>query len=259
MKRKITSYIALVLLLVVAGQTRADMYNLTGSGTGTAEIDGAWFYNSDPGSTGTGNIQPFLRIQKNGIEQGYNTDYRAAKKADNEYPEMIDPWTQSLLLSIVPTVDLGGTLYREFLLDLNQNNSAEGRYLSLDMLEIYLGGEGNHTNHSTGGLGTMIYEMGLDGTTGASNWILLDATLNSGSGGGDMFAYIPDYLFDSEEYGDYVYLYSMFGVHNVANATFEEWAVRKGIEPPPVVPVPGAVLLGILGLGISGLKLRRFA
>ena len=255
MKRKITSYIALVLLLVVAGQTRADIYNLTGSGTGTAEIDGAWFYNSDPGSTGTGNIQPFLRIQKNGIEQGYNTDYRAAKKADNEYPEMIDPWTQSLLLSIVPTVDLGGTLYREFLLDLNQNNSAEGRYISLDKLEIYQADVGNLTNHSTGGLGTTIYEMG-DDDEGASNWILLDATLNSGSGGGDMFAYIPNSLFVDK---DFVYLYSMFGVHNVANATFEEWAVRKGIEPPPVVPVPGAVLLGILGLGISGLKLRRFA
>ena len=258
MKRIITSCTILVMLFVVTSQMRADMFDLTGSGPGKVEIDGAWFYNSDTASTGSGVIQPFLRIQKNGIEQGYNTDYRAPKKADNEYPEMIDPWTQSLLLSIVPTVDLGGTLYREFLLDLNQNNSAEGRYISLDKLEIYQADVGNLTNHSTGGLGTTIYEMGDDGT-GASNWILLDATLNSGSGGGDMFAYIPDYLFDSEEYGDYVYLYSMFGVHNVANATFEEWAVRKGIEPPPVVPVPGAVLLGILGLGISGLKLRRFA
>jgi len=31
------------------------------------------------------------------------------------------------------------------------------------------------------------------------------------------------------------------------------------IELGPVVPVPGAVLLGLLGLGVSGIKLRRHA
>ena len=257
MKRIITSCTILVMLFVVTSQMRADMFDLTGSGPGKVEIDGAWFYNSDTASTGSGVIQPFLRIQKNGIEQGYNTDYRAPKKADNEYPEMIDPWTQSLLLSAVPTVDIDGTLYREFLLDLNQNNSAEGRYLSLDALEIYQADAGNLTNHPTG-LGTMVYEMGLD-VLGASNWILLDATLNSGSGSGDMFAYIPNTLFDIKH--NFVYLYSMFGVNNTANATFEEWAVRKAQTPPEIVPVPvpGAILLGMLGLSIAGIKLRRFA
>jgi hypothetical protein len=253
MKRIITINIILVMLLVVTGQTRADMYDeLLGTGPGEVEINGAWFYNSDPGSTGTGNIQPFLRIQKNGIEQGYNTDYRPA-----QYPEMTDPWTKSLLLSAVPIVDIEGMLYREFLLDLNQNNSATGRYLSLDALEIYQADAGNLNFHPTG-LGTMIYELGLDGA-GASNWIILDATLNSGSGGGDMFAYIPNSLFDLQH--NYVYLYSMFGVHNAANATFEEWAVRKAETPPEIVPVPvpGAIILGLLGLSIAGIKLRKYA
>ncbi|MBN2182533.1 MAG: hypothetical protein JW715_11525 [Sedimentisphaerales bacterium] len=258
MKRIVTSSIIVVLLFVVTCQTRADMYDqLLGTGSGEIEINGAWFYNSDPGSTGTGNIQPFLRIQKNGIEQGYNTDYRAAKKDDNEYPEMIDPWTQSLLLSNVPTVDIEGTLYREFLLDLNQNNSAEGRYISLDALEIYQADAGNLTGHSTSGLGTLVYELGLDDDEEA-NWIILDATLNSGSGGGDMFAYIPDSLFGVH---DYVYLYSMFGVHNAANATFEEWAVRITETPSEIVPTPapGAILLGMLGFAIAGVKLRKYA
>jgi hypothetical protein len=29
--------------------------------------------------------------------------------------------------------------------------------------------------------------------------------------------------------------------------------------PDTVVPVPGAVLLGILGIGVAGIKLRKFA
>jgi hypothetical protein len=224
--------VSVAALALSAGPVKAEMFDLTGSGSGTAEINGALFYNSVMGS-GTGYIQPFLRIQKKGVEQGYNTDYRPA-----QYPEMTDPWTQSLLLSAVPTVQLDDEAwYREFLLDLNQNNSAEGRFLSLDKLEIYLGGARNLTNHPTG-LGTKIYDL----DAAADNWIFLDATLSSGSGDSDMYAYIPNELFVG---GAYVYLYSMFGVNNPANATFEEWAVRtSGISPgTPTAPVPQASFL----------------
>ena len=55
-----------------------------------------------------------------------------------------------------------------------------------------------------GELGTPIYTMG------AENWIKLNYDLDNGSGSGDMFAYIPNWLFGD---GKYVYLYSKFGVH----------------------------------------------
>ena len=87
-----------------------------------------------------------------------------------------------------------------------------------------------------------------------------------------MFAYIPDSLFTVQEAaGPYVYLYSEFGgsediglgypiAGNLANAGFEEWAVQMVAETQgTVVPVPAAVLLGMLGLGVMGLKLRKFA
>ena len=72
-----------------------------------------------------------------------------------------------------------------------------------------------------------------------------------------MFAYIPNAFFGDK---DFVYLYSMFGVNNAANATFEEWAVRKVTSTSIVpVPAPGAILLGMLGLSVAGIKLRKYA
>ena len=164
-------------------------------------------------------------------------------------------FTRSLPLSNVPVVDLNGTLYREFLLDINQNKNGPGRLLSLDTIEIYQGSAGNLTNHPTG-LGTLVYNL----DAGKDNWIKMDYSLNAGSGSGDMFAYIPNSLFGA---GNFVYLYSMFGATNNSefpnNASFEEWAVRKGGDTPPTVPLPGALILGVLGLTGAGLKLRKCA
>ncbi len=53
--------------------------------------------------------------------------------------------------------------------------------------------------------------------------------------------------------GQYVLLYSHFGTPpgTYANTDgFEEWTV---------VPVPGAVILGMLGMSVAGWRLRRFA
>jgi hypothetical protein len=216
---------------------QADMIDLTTAGA-TDTINGALFQQVDAASTGTGLIQSFVRIQANGEEAGYNTDYRGV-----EFDELTSAtFTHSLSLSDVPIVELGGISYREFLLDINENNGGDNELLSLDVLEIYTASTGSLTDYA-GGWGTPDYEMG------AGNSILLDYSLNTGSGSGDMYAYIPDSLFTG---GPYVYLYSKF---SGADAGPEEWAVRM----VAVVPAPAAVFLGILGLGVAGLKLRKFA
>jgi hypothetical protein len=220
------------------------MLDLTTSGA-TDSINDAWFYEAHAASTGSGVIDSFVRISTNdAIEEGYNTGYRPLEFDENTSPT----FTHNLLLNDVPIVNLGETDYREFLLDINQNKSGDGRLLSLDEIEIYLGNAGDLTGYS-GGLGTLIWEL----DDGANNYIKLDYSLNTGSGSGDMFAYIPDNLFTG---GDYVYLYSRFGENFANTANFEEWAVRTETT---VVPVPGAVILGVLGLGVVGWKLRRFA
>ncbi len=233
--RLLTGMTILTCLLLPSAQA-APTLDLTTLGS-SGFINGALFEQDGNGSSGTGTIMYFVRISTNNtIEQGYNTDGRPLEFDENSSPT----FTRSLPLSSVPIVNKGGIDYREFRLDINQNEGT-GALLSLDTIEIYLASAGNLTGYPA--LGTKIFD--LDSPT-ADHWILLDADLVAGSGGGeDMLAFIPDSLFVG---GSYVYLYSKFGASEGSaypnTDGFEEWSVRK--EAPPV-PAPGALLLVALG------------
>ena len=219
--------------------------DLTAPGS-SGYIGGAYFEQVDPQATGSGVIDPFVRLSTNqDVSQGYNTDARPLEFDENNSPQ----FTRSLLLDSVPTVDYGGSPYKEFLLDINQKGTAEGRYLSLDAMRIYLAGTGGLAQYPA--LGTLIYDM----DAGGDNWVWLDARLNHGSGAGDMLAYVPESLFN-ESFGPYVYLYSRFGENYANNAGFEEWAIRTG-EAPTQIPAPGAVALAGFGVCLLG-WLRRY-
>jgi len=188
-------------------------------------INDAIFRQADPQPTGTGVIRSFLRIQgasaKSVVQQGYNTDARPLQFDDNKSPQ----FTRSMSLDGVPLVNIGGELYRELLLDINQKNSQP--LLSLDELRIYTGNAGNlsgydATTHTLGGQ-TAVYDM----DAGGDHWVLMNYRLNTGSGSGDMFLYVPNRLFGNG--GPYVYLYSKFGEHYASNSGFQEWAA--GLSP----------------------------
>ncbi len=237
--------LAMAILVAQPVARGAPMLDLSTAGS-SGWVNGAYFEQIDYGSSGTGVINPFVRLGTNNpIERGYNTD------GDVEFDTKDDPHTHSLLLSEVPLVYIGSTLYREFLLDVGEPGNAAASYLSLDTIEIYLASAGNLTGYPS--LGTKVFDL----QSGGAAWVLL-RDLNSGNGQADAFVYLPDSLFSG---GTFVYLYSEFGESEnslYANSgSFEEWAVRVGVAPPrPGVPAPGALLLALLG-GNGVLWLRR--
>ena len=228
--------LTLVLLLPVVS-VYAAMLDLTTEGSwGT--INGTIFQQFDGNPTGSGNIDSFIRIQGFGVQQGYNSDGRPVQYDEDTSAQ----WNHSLLLSDIPILQNGGTDYREFLLDINQNGQT---ILSLDKIEIYLEATGDLLGHP-GNFGTPIYDL----DAGGDNWIKLDYSLNGGSGQGDMLAYIPDSVFTGSN--EYVYFYSRFGDNSTADDGFEEWAYGAD---GPIIPEPATVLL--LGLGALALLRKR--
>ncbi len=76
-------------------------------------------------------IQSFVRVQDNGVADGYNATVRPVMPDVNTSPS----FTHDLLLSAVGEVSRNGQTYYEFLLDINQ--TAANPLLSLDQLQIY--------------------------------------------------------------------------------------------------------------------------
>ncbi len=242
----------LILIVLLAGFVPIGFASTTPLDLTTAgasgPVNGGIFTQIDP-KTAVGTFDPFERIKKNGTEEGFNTD-NPGKFLDN-VNNGDSQYNHSLLISDVPVVNIGGTDYREFLLDINQNkdSGANGNLLSLDKLQIYLGATPDLTYPS---LGTKIYDLdvGPDG----DSWIKLDYELGKGTATGDMSALIPDSLFTGSN--QYVYLYSAFGSELRSNDGFEDWGLRVGSTP--VIPAPGALLLGGIGVSIVGwLRNRR--
>jgi len=249
---------------------------ITGSGSTGAVT--AVFAENEQRPTGTGFIDSFSRLQANKTEEGFNTN------GTPPYDEKAGLWTHAITLNSLAPVTLtpGGTPYYQFLLDINQNKSpGDPSLLNLNRLQIW-GAQSatlNASNYDFGANGSFDDTGNTDGSTGkfigsnatlvydidgqGDNGVLLNYALNSGSGSGDMFLYIPVAAFANLS-GDpstwYLYLYSAFGNPNASNDGFEEWAAHTGeVGTPFGVPEPSTLALalsGFVGLGLTGV--RRF-
>src|SRR5438552_623729 len=198
-------------VLFAAASAQAAIVDLINGDSGI--INGAQFDWTPEQPTGTGLIQPFLRVQADGVEQGYNTS-----GAPVPFDDKIGAWTHDVTFTDLrsTTVMVGNTSFFKVLLDINQTSNSP--LLSLDQLQFYTSPTGSQTTKDVSSLGTLRYSFS------PGDALYLDYSRNHGSGSGDMFAYIPTSLFAGTSSSDFVYMYSHFGGTYSSNDGFEEWA-----------------------------------
>jgi hypothetical protein len=238
--RSIVLIVAIIICTTVGYATVVDLTGSNDSGT----INDAQFVFTTPQPTGTGVIQPFLRVENTPVEQGYNTS------GGTPFDDKAGPWTHNLTFGDLQTteVTLGGISYFKLLLDVNEPGGSKS-LISLDQLQLYTSKVGSQTTTNVISLGTLRY------TFGPGDSVILDASRNHGSGSGDMYAYIPTSNFADTKTSDFVYLYAHFGNTNDSQAGFEEWAL---VNAAPI-PEMNALLpiIGFFAVAFATQHLRR--
>src|SRR4051812_17727740 len=230
-------------VIVMTPEIRHDLTN-----GGSVTINNADFVTVDQQPTGSGVIHSFVRIgaANQGVVEGYNTDGRPLQFDEKESAT----FTRPQKLSDLKVVTRNNIQYYQFLLDINQESKLP--LLTLNELEIYLGNAPDllsySPNRSGGGTGfgpnsSFVYDL----DQGTDNAIDLNYNLNSGSGSGDMWTFIPKSKFDAAQAGNnnpYVYLYSKFGIPHANNDGYEEWSGVEGLNNN--VPEPSMLLMCLI-------------
>jgi MYXO-CTERM domain-containing protein len=229
-------------------------------------------------STGTGVIQPFLRVQAKGQEQGYNTSGQPV------LDDKSGPWTHAIQAKDFDTVTLNGAKYVEFVLDANQIGNGN---ISVNQVQIFTS-DVDPLNHYTLDPASASPANGPPFTSGTEAILHLDASVTNaqeifrlnnpglantsdeiivsgghGSGSGDLFFYVSADLFKNATPDSYVTFFTQLGGpagQDASNSGFEEWSFDDVVGDPlfPNTPAPEPASIAVWGLmGFAGILLAR--
>ena len=235
--------------LLTAPAARATVVDLINgnSGTITNQYGTAIFEFTQPQPTGTGYIKPFLRVQADPTEQGYNT---SGVTPAAPFDDKAGPWTHDLTFADLMTtaVTINGQNYFKLMVDINEPGGSKST-ISLLQLQFYTSSQGSLVTTDLSQLGTLRYYFS------PGDQVLMDAARNHGSGSGDMFAYIPVSAFAGTALTDFVYMYCMFGNADYeSSGGFEEWTLVVNPIPEASTIFP---IIGLLAAVFSTQFVRR--
>jgi hypothetical protein len=236
-------------LASLAQATVVDLIN-NDQGTVTNQYGTAIFQFTQPQPTGTGVIQPFLRVQASPTEEGYNTS------GGTPFDDKGGPWTHDIQFSDLQStlVTVNGTSYFKILVDLNEPNGSKST-ISLENIQFYTSAAGSKTTTDLSQLGTLRYSLD---TAGGDNTVTFDAGRNHGSGSGDAFLYIPASAFAGTNANDFVYMYVNFGNADMTTAGgFEEFTLVRNLAPVPEMSALFPILGLLVAVGSTSILRRR--
>jgi hypothetical protein len=265
------------LLLVCAVTTFAsstaravyvDLTQPNSSGSVNTLYGTAFFTTDTTQPTGTGVFDPFLTIQRKGVEEGYNSSDKNAPFDVKRIPVWNHEFTVAEMKANA-SVFIGNEVYYRFLIDINEPNAANATddkpLISLDSLKMFTSPTAGQTTHNVESLGVKRFDLDLDPSAVLmDNYVLYDDR-NHGSGQSDIAFFIPAAAFSAAANSDFVYMYQKFGEHVAADPTFattteggfEETrfgAVPVIPEASTVVPLAGTVLMAV---GVECIRRRR--
>ena len=257
-KRNFTAALVAAGTFAIGGLAQATVVDLINNDQGsfTNQYGTTIIQFTQPQPTGTGYIDPFLRVQANGTEQGYNTS------GGTPFDDKGGPWTHDIQFSDLQStaVTINGATYYKILVDLNEPNGAKST-ISLTNLQFYTSATGSQTTTNVSSLGTLRYSMDTGTAGGAGdNTVEFDAGRNHGSGSGDAFIYIPATAFAGTNPNDFVYMYVNFGSADETTAGgFEEFTLVRNLAPVPEMSSLFPIVGLIVAVGSTSILRRRRA
>jgi hypothetical protein len=245
------SILALGLAAFVAAAANATVVDLSRNSSGT--INGALFEVGSIHPAGTGVFEPFLTIQANGDEQGYNS-------STGNFDTKREPvWNHEIRFSDLQQTTINGVAYFGFAIDVNEPNGGGRNDISLVALSIWTSAtlqnstSTDRNGNFNGSLGTLRYDLG--------NNEVYYVDRHRGSGESDINVFVPVSLFAGAQPNDYVYMYQRWGnADAMSEGGFEETRLIAGITPIPELSSFFPIIGLMVAVGAtSALRRRKMA